>query len=82
MFQVKNLDGLSRLLAIGTLVLSQNDLAWDELYKIRHMHILDLSLHGNKQLEKDPYCKCCVLSRILVIVIIVVSKVDFNRLYY
>ncbi|XP_078317601.1 uncharacterized protein LOC111119226 isoform X1 [Crassostrea virginica] len=53
--EIKSLDGLSRFVAIGTLNLSNNDLTWHELGKIRHIHILNLSLHGNSQMEKDPY---------------------------
>lgn len=33
-------------------------LDWNELQKIRHVHILDLSLHGNHKLEMDAYCEC------------------------
>lgn len=53
--EIKSLDGLSRFVAIGTLNISNNDLTWHELGKIRHIHILNLSLHGNSQMEKDPY---------------------------
>nr|XP_034310953.1 uncharacterized protein LOC105347423 isoform X6 [Crassostrea gigas] len=53
--EIKSLDGLSRFVAMGTLNLSNNDLTWHELGKIRHIHILNLSLHGNSQMEKDPY---------------------------
>ena len=56
-FQIKSLDGLSRFVALGNVSLSNNDLSWHELGKIRHVHIINLSLHGNVQLEKDPYCK-------------------------
>jgi len=48
---------MSKFVAMGTLNLANNDLDWQEVGKLRHMHILDLSLHGNAQLEKDPYCK-------------------------
>ncbi len=56
-FQIKSLDGLARFVGLGTLILCNNDLTWAELGKLRHMHILDLSLHGNSQLEKEPYCE-------------------------
>ena len=56
-FQVRCLDGFSRFVAIGTLDLSGNQLSWTELSKIQHLHILDLRLHGNTQLERDPYCE-------------------------
>lgn len=55
--ELKSLDGLSKFVALGNLNLSNNDLTWHELGKIRHLHILNLSLHGNHQLEKDPYCR-------------------------
>ena len=57
MLQISNLDGLSKFVALGELNLSNNDLTWTELMKIRNMHVLSLSLHGNKKMEKDPYCK-------------------------
>ncbi|RMX53205.1 hypothetical protein pdam_00020636, partial [Pocillopora damicornis] len=52
---VKSLEGLFSVAAFGTLVLANNDLDWNELQKIRHVHILDLSLHGNHKLEMDAY---------------------------
>ncbi|ESP05535.1 hypothetical protein LOTGIDRAFT_228077 [Lottia gigantea] len=55
------LDGLSRFLCFGELILSNNDLSWKELVKIRHIHILNLSLHGNPQLEKDQYYRIHVI---------------------
>ena len=55
--QIKNLDGLSQFVALGVLVLAHNDISWFELSKICHVHTLELSLHGNPQLEKDHYCK-------------------------
>ncbi|XP_050401356.1 uncharacterized protein LOC126818166 isoform X2 [Patella vulgata] len=59
--QIQCLDGLSRFLCFGTLILSNNDLSWKELVKIRHIHILNLSLHGNPQLEKDNYYRIHVI---------------------
>ncbi|XP_060082017.1 uncharacterized protein LOC132561310 [Ylistrum balloti] len=58
---IKSLDGLSRFVALGTLNLANNALTWHELGKIRHVHILNLSLHGNPQLEKDPYYRIHVI---------------------
>eukprot|EP00058_Branchiostoma_floridae_P005930 XP_002591418.1 hypothetical protein BRAFLDRAFT_69981 [Branchiostoma floridae] len=58
---VRFLDGLSRFVAIGTLVLSDNDLTWEEVGKIRQLHILELYLHGNPQLEKDTYYRIHVI---------------------
>ncbi|XP_072023984.1 uncharacterized protein [Amphiura filiformis] len=59
--KICNLDGLSKFMAFGELNLSNNDLNWAELRKIRHMHILHLSLHGNKRMEKDPYYRIHVI---------------------
>ncbi|XP_074640976.1 uncharacterized protein LOC141898782 [Tubulanus polymorphus] len=59
--KVKSLDGLSRFVAFGTLVLSHNALDWPELAKLRHMHILHLSLVGNPQLENDPHYRMHVI---------------------
>ncbi|XP_072173194.1 uncharacterized protein [Diadema setosum] len=53
--QVSDLDGLSKFVALGTLNLSLNNLTWNDLRHIRHMYILELSLHGNQKLDKDPY---------------------------
>ncbi|XP_069128141.1 uncharacterized protein [Argopecten irradians] len=58
---IKSLDGLSRFVALGTLNLANNALTWHELGKIRHVHVLNLSLHGNPQLEKDPYYRIHVI---------------------
>ena len=55
--QIQNLEGLERFLALGTLSLSGNNLTWSELTKIQHMHILNLNLHSNPLLQKDPYCE-------------------------
>ncbi|XP_046581209.1 uncharacterized protein LOC124288684 [Haliotis rubra] len=59
--KIQCLDGLSRFLAVGTLILAGNNLTWKELVKIRHLHILNLSLHGNPHLEKDPYYRIHVI---------------------
>nr|XP_054764062.1 uncharacterized protein LOC129270765 isoform X1 [Lytechinus pictus] len=59
--QVTNLDGLSKFVALGTLNLSLNNLAWRDLRHIRHMYILELSLHGNPKLDKDPYYRIHVI---------------------
>ncbi|XP_076441220.1 uncharacterized protein LOC143280455 [Babylonia areolata] len=55
------LEGLSRFLSLGTLVLSNNQLTWDSLAHLRHIHILALSLHGNPQLDKDPFYRIHVI---------------------
>lgn len=59
--KISNLDGLSKFVALGELNLSNNDLTWTELMKIRNMHVLSLSLHGNKKMEKDPYYRIHVI---------------------
>eukprot|EP00057_Strongylocentrotus_purpuratus_P002337 XP_003724322.1 PREDICTED: uncharacterized protein LOC580904 isoform X2 [Strongylocentrotus purpuratus] len=59
--QVTNLDGLSKFVALGTLNLSLNNLSWSDLRHIRHMYILELSLHGNPKLDRDPYYRLHVI---------------------
>ncbi|KAJ8039853.1 Protein tilB-like [Holothuria leucospilota] len=61
---VTNLYTLSRFIALGSLNLSFNNLHWNELMKIRHMHILELFLHGNIRLEKDPNYRIHVIDSI------------------
>lgn len=56
-FQITMLGTLSRYLALGTLILTNNNLKWVDLEKIRHAHLLSISLHGNPCLDSDPYCK-------------------------
>ena len=34
-------------MALGCLLLANNDIKWAELVKIRQLHVLELSLHGN-----------------------------------
>ncbi|XP_073227424.1 uncharacterized protein [Porites lutea] len=58
---VRSLEGLFYVAAFGTLILSNNDLDWNELQKIRHVHILDLTLHGNQKLEVDAYYRMHVI---------------------
>ena len=55
--KVRSLEGLISVAAFGTLILANNDLDWNELQKIRHVHVLDLCLHGNHKLEMDAYCE-------------------------
>ena len=54
---MKSLDGLSKFVGIGSLILANNQLTWNELAKIRHMLILDIHLYGNQALEKDANCE-------------------------
>ncbi|PFX19137.1 hypothetical protein AWC38_SpisGene16452 [Stylophora pistillata] len=58
---VRSLEGLFSVAAFGTLILANNDLDWIELQKMRHVHILDLSLHGNHKLEMDAYYRMHVI---------------------
>ena len=55
--QIRSLQHLSRFIALGSLILSNNCLPWMELQHIRHMFILDLHLHGNALLDTDGNCK-------------------------
>ncbi|XP_067948015.1 uncharacterized protein [Watersipora subatra] len=59
--RVKCLEGFGRFVALGTLDLSNNQLAWADLSKLQHLILLDLRLHGNPQLEKDPYYRIHVI---------------------
>ncbi|XP_031561141.1 uncharacterized protein LOC116297119, partial [Actinia tenebrosa] len=59
--KLRSLEGLSRFPVFGTLILSNNELDWNELLKIRHIHILDLTLHGNPLLEMDSYYRLHVI---------------------
>ena len=59
--KVRSLEGLISVAAFGTLILANNDLDWNELQKIRHVHVLDLCLHGNHKLEMDAYCECLII---------------------
>lgn len=50
-FQLSCVRNLSKMFAIGTLDLSYNNLTWNELLRLRNVHILDLRLYGNEDLE-------------------------------
>ncbi|CAF3333891.1 unnamed protein product [Rotaria sp. Silwood1] len=52
--QIRSLQHLSRFIALGSLILSNNNITWIELQHIRHMFILDLRLDGNPSLDADP----------------------------
>ena len=54
--KIKNLDGLSKFVAIGTLDLDGNDFGWLEFEKIRHLHIIDLITTNNLKLERELNC--------------------------
>ena len=64
--KVRSLEGLISVAAFGTLILANNDLDWNELQKIRHVHVLDLCLHGNQKLEMDAYCECSIINDLRV----------------
>ncbi|UJR22622.1 hypothetical protein I4U23_025663 [Adineta vaga] len=51
--QIQSLQHLSRFIALGSLILSNNLLPWIELQHIRHMFILNLRLDGNTALDSD-----------------------------
>ncbi|GFR59613.1 protein phosphatase 1 regulatory subunit 7 [Elysia marginata] len=59
--QICGLNALSRYLALGTVILTNNDLQWKDLEHIRHAHFLSISLHGNPGLDKDPYYRIHVI---------------------
>ena len=61
LLKVRSLEGLISVAAFGTLILANNDLDLNELQKIRHVHVLDLCLHGNHKLEMDAYCECSII---------------------
>ena len=54
--ELTSVTGLSRFVAFGTLNLSFNNLAWKSLGDIKHIHICNLHLQGNVEIEKDKYC--------------------------
>ena len=62
LLKVRSLEGLISVAAFGTLILANNDLDLNELQKIRHVHVLDLCLHGNHKLEMDAYCECSIIN--------------------
>ena len=43
------------MFAVGTLDLSNNNLSWNELLRIRHVYVLDLRLYGNDTLENVSF---------------------------
>ncbi|RNA12827.1 leucine-rich repeat-containing 46 [Brachionus plicatilis] len=45
--QIKNLEGFSKFMAIGTLNLHGNEFNWTELERIRHLHIVDFIASNN-----------------------------------
>lgn len=56
MLQVKSLSGLSRFPVLGSLRLGDNNLDWQELQRISHITVLNLTLSGNPKLDSDPHC--------------------------
>ncbi|RUS88555.1 hypothetical protein EGW08_003655, partial [Elysia chlorotica] len=59
--QIAVLNALSRYLALGTVILTNNNLQWRDLEHIRHAHFLSISLHGNPKLDQDPYYRIHVI---------------------
>lgn len=58
---------MGKFVAFGLLDLSKNKITWTELAKIQHLHILDLRLYGNQNLERDPYCKSVTMDSSLTL---------------
>ncbi|XP_028413476.1 uncharacterized protein LOC114536318 [Dendronephthya gigantea] len=59
--KLRDINGLGRFSVLGCLILSNNCLDWCDLEDIQQTHILNLSLHGNPKLEKDPYYRMHVI---------------------
>ncbi|KAK3782508.1 hypothetical protein RRG08_061738 [Elysia crispata] len=59
--QICGINALSRYLALGTVILTNNNLHWKDLEHIRHVHFLSISLHGNPCLDQDPYYRIHVI---------------------
>lgn len=55
--KIKNLEGFSKFMSIGTLNLHGNEFNWTELERIRHLHIIDFIASNNLKFGKDPNCK-------------------------
>ncbi|XP_012936780.1 uncharacterized protein LOC101846343 [Aplysia californica] len=64
---LRYIDTLSKFLALGSLVLSNNDLKWMDLRKLQYGHFLSISLHGNKNLDSDPYYRIHVIDSLPLI---------------
>ncbi|CAB3977157.1 uncharacterized protein LOC110062170 [Paramuricea clavata] len=59
--KLQDINGLCRFSVLGCLVLSNNCLDWSDLEGLHQTHILELSLHGNPRLEKDPYYRMHII---------------------
>ena len=65
--KLQGLNGLCRFSVLGCLVLSNNCLDWSDLKDLHQTHILELSLHGNPKLEKDPYYRMHIIDSLPLI---------------
>ncbi|KAK0052131.1 hypothetical protein Bpfe_018461 [Biomphalaria pfeifferi] len=81
------LNALSRYLALGTVILSNNNLKWIDLEKIRHAHFLSISLHGNPELDSDPYYRIHVIDCLPLIwdldgrLVTVMERIHVNQFF-
>lgn len=53
--QVSDLSGLEKFSALGELDLTSNAVTWPELFKLKHLQLLSLTLVGNP-IEQDEKC--------------------------
>mmetsp|Transcript_37474 Transcript_37474/g.98291 ORF Transcript_37474/g.98291 Transcript_37474/m.98291 type:complete len:972 (+) Transcript_37474:194-3109(+) len=53
--RISDLSGLEKFSALGHLDLSGNGVTWEELFKIKHIHLLSLTLTGNPVERDDKY---------------------------
>ncbi|XP_078461732.1 uncharacterized protein LOC144726746 isoform X1 [Lampetra planeri] len=53
--QLECVAGLGVFVALGSLDLSGNLLQWQSLHDLRPLHVLNLRLHGNPALQRDPH---------------------------
>nr|XP_032821922.1 uncharacterized protein LOC116948858 isoform X3 [Petromyzon marinus] len=53
--QLECVAGLGVFVALGSLDLSGNLLQWQSLHSLRPLHVLNLRLHGNPALQRDPH---------------------------
>ncbi|UJR26452.1 hypothetical protein I4U23_007782 [Adineta vaga] len=80
--EIRSLQHLSRFIAFGSLILSNNHLTWIEFQHIRHMFILDLRTDGNPILDSDPNYRQHVLDclpRVWMCDGVFVSTVERNQ---
>ncbi|RDD46259.1 hypothetical protein TrispH2_001394 [Trichoplax sp. H2] len=59
--RIRCLEGFGCFYSLGTINLANNNISWTDLQHLRNVHILDLCLYGNKELEKDPNYRAQVI---------------------